>query len=173
MKHLVLIGFMGSGKTTLGKVLADELLLPFIDLDEVIEQQQGLSIARIFADFGEPHFRDLESTALEKAISTPQSQIIASGGGIVLRAANRQRIKDSALCLFLNAPPDVFLPRIRRDTILRPLAQQATDRELSRLWKERLPFYLEIAHHHIDAAQAISKSASIIQKWLKEQNNQE
>jgi shikimate kinase/3-dehydroquinate synthase len=121
MRHLYLIGNMGSGKTTVGKRVAERLGLPFYDLDQRIEQATGLTIAELFAQQGEARFRDLESCALAEIAYLPQA-VVATGGGVVLRADNRALMRSKGWVIYLRASPDTLWRRL----------QHATDRPLLR-----------------------------------------
>ena len=112
-RHLYLIGYRGTGKSTVGRLLAEVLGLTFVDLDQQIEAAAGTSIAGIFAAEGEAGFRDRESAALFQ--STPPS-VIATGGGIVLREENRRHLKASGFVVWLQASAEAIWGRIQADT---------------------------------------------------------
>ena len=103
---MILIGPMGSGKSTIGKLLASRLSLSFMDMDEVIVQKAGKSIPRIFEEDGECVFRALEGESLEALASNSEPKVIATGGGAVLSVPNRERIKRAGRVIWLDAPPD-------------------------------------------------------------------
>ena len=92
--NIILAGFMGTGKTAVGKMLAEKLHRSFVDMDALIEEQAGKSITRIFAEHGEPHFRAIE-TELVKKLSQQKEQVIAAGGGIVLNPENIRNFSQS------------------------------------------------------------------------------
>ncbi len=146
-KSIVLVGLMGAGKTTLGKRLAARLNLPFVDADEEIERAAGLSIAEIFARFGEPAFRDGERRVIARLISGPV-QVIATGGGAFVDAQTRALILASGIAIWLQADIDVLVERTaRRDT--RPLLKTGDPKVvLTDLLHQRTPAYAQ-AHIHV------------------------
>lgn len=116
---IVLVGLMGVGKSTVGKRLAHRLGLPFVDADNEIEEAAGMSIADIFAQFGEPYFRDGERRVIQRLIDG-RPKVIATGGGAFVNDATRALILSDALAIWLDADIDVLVERVRRrDT--RPL----------------------------------------------------
>jgi shikimate kinase len=139
-KPIVLVGMMGVGKTTVGRRLAQRLALPFVDADAEIETAAGMSVADIFARFGEPHFRDGERRVIARLIDgTPK--VIATGGGAFIQPETRALILDQALAIWLEADIDVLAERVgRRDS--RPLLRGRNPREvLTELAQLRDPFY--------------------------------
>lgn len=114
-KNLVLIGFMGTGKTTVGRILAARLDLVFTDMDDCIVQRAGKSIPAIFADDGEPAFRTLERQVVVD-LSAQSGLVIATGGGVVLNPDNIRDLGRNGLLAGLTASPDVILDRLRHDT---------------------------------------------------------
>lgn len=120
---IVLIGMMGSGKSTVGRRLATRLRLPFVDADQEIEAAAGMSIADIFATHGEPHFRDGEAKVIARLLEGG-AQVLATGGGAVLREETRKRIHDKAVSIWLKADGEVILRRVKRRAE-RPLLQTA------------------------------------------------
>jgi shikimate kinase len=138
-RAVFLVGFMASGKTTLGRELASRLHWNFLDLDENIQLREGKAIADIFSDRGEPAFRAAETAALKDAVeSITHDTVIALGGGAFAQEHNRKLI-GSWPSFFLQAPVDELWQRCSEDRNIRPLLQ---DRErFGRLHDERLPFY--------------------------------
>ncbi|OVE75181.1 hypothetical protein BVX97_05700 [bacterium E08(2017)] len=121
MKNIVLVGFMGTGKTAVGKALADKLGMTFLDMDDVIVKREGKSIPDIFAQDGEPYFRDLEkSIAVE--LSEQEDLVIATGGGIVLNQANIDAFSSTGLVACLSLAPETILERVESDSN-RPLLE--------------------------------------------------
>jgi shikimate kinase len=147
---LVLIGFMGAGKSTLARMLAAELACPLADLDEEIARIHG-PIPELFTARGESGFRALEHHQLTGLLATlPRPAVLALGGGAFLQPANRQLLdRHSATVIFLDAPFDVLHERIRSTAHERPLA--ADPERLRRLYELRRPTYL-LAHHTIDTS---------------------
>lgn len=127
--NLILVGFMGTGKTVTGKVLAERLGRAFVDMDGVIEAREGRSIPRIFSESGEPHFRELER-ALVQELAAQQNLVIAPGGGIVLNPDNIRDFSATGRVICLRASPEWILKRVGHDTN-RPLLQ--TDDKLGRI----------------------------------------
>ncbi len=138
---IFLIGFMGCGKTTMGKRIASSMRLPFFDIDCLIEEAQESSIAGIFDSYGESYFRDLETRILEKI---PENGVCATGGGIVLREKNRALLKAKKhRIILIDTPWEILWDRIKGSD--RPLLKGKTESEIKRLWSERLPYYRECA----------------------------
>ncbi|MCC6422417.1 MAG: shikimate kinase [Phycisphaerales bacterium] len=112
---ILLVGYRGSGKTTIGKKLADRLWQPFVDTDDLIVRAAGKSIKEIFAESGEEAFRDLESNALQQALAL-KDHVISLGGGAVIREQNRELIKNSGhRVIYLRCEPDILHQRIGAD----------------------------------------------------------
>ena len=144
-QHIFLVGPMGVGKTTVGKQLASLLHRPFIDVDAEIETRCGADIPWIFDMEGEQGFRQRESKVLEDIIASNPSSVIATGGGVVLSAKNRQLLQSSGQVIYLSASEQQLYERMRRDKS-RPLLQ-VEDREkvISQLLEVRDPLYKEVA----------------------------
>jgi len=144
-----LIGLPGSGKSTVGRQLARRLQLPFFDSDQVIEQQLGCSIREYFEHEGEERFRDTEESVIDQLTQNPQG-VLATGGGVVLRPANRQHLRQRCQVVYLNSSPDELFRRLRRD-VKRPLLQVADPLgRLRDLHAVRDPLYRETAHFVIE-----------------------
>jgi shikimate kinase len=137
----VIIGFMGTGKTTVGRLLAERLGRRFVDLDEAISAQAGRSIADIFRSGGEGAFRQLEQEALRRALAQPDT-VLATGGGAACREPNLTMMLAAGTVVALSAPPEEVLRRTGRDSG-RPLLDGAADPlEAARdLLQQREPFY--------------------------------
>lgn len=150
MKNIVLLGFMGTGKTAIGKKVAERLDMDYLDVDELIEEEAGISISEIFSRFGEAHFRDLESKMVEK-VSQYENKVMATGGGIVLRKENMDNLRKKGILICLTARPEVILERTK-DEHHRPLLEVdyplATVKELL---KFRAPYYAQ-ADYSIDTS---------------------
>lgn len=139
-RNLVLVGFMGAGKSTIGKMLADALSWRFIDLDHVIEAQAGQTISGIFSTSGEALFRQMESAAL-RMLQLQDSCVIATGGGIVGRAENWVTMRQLGVTIYLQASWETLAARLAGCTN-RPLARQEQGVERVRaLYDSRLPLY--------------------------------
>ena len=138
---IYIIGFMGSGKSTLGKELAVALQLPFIDLDQEIELLEDLTISEIFSQFGETYFRHKETTILSDLTS---AGVYATGGGIVIRQINRELLRQNAECIiWLNTDWKVIWQRIKSSN--RPLVNVNSPSQIEELYLQRLPLYQELA----------------------------
>jgi shikimate kinase/3-dehydroquinate synthase len=142
MRHLYLIGNMGSGKTTVGKLVAERLGLPFYDLDQRIEQATGLTVAELFAQQGEARFRDLESRALAEIACLPQG-VVATGGGVVLRETNRVLMRRTGWVIYLRTSSETLWRRLQHTTD-RPLLRTESPYEtLQTIVQTREPLYQE------------------------------
>ena len=135
--RIFLIGYMGAGKTTVGKVLAQELNSPFIDMDYFIEEQYGTSITEIFADSGEQYFRNLEKESLNRLIMDNKKAIIATGGGTPCFNDNMEQMKQSSVTIYLSASHKTIYERVSRDAH-RPLVSGKTETELKTYIKTHL-----------------------------------
>ena len=138
--NVILCGYMGSGKSTVGKALAAERGMEFLDTDAMIEEGEGCTIREIFENRGEAAFRDLETKYLEKLSVTAVNTVIATGGGMVLRSENRELMKKTGLVVWLKAGEETTFDRVKNDTG-RPLLDSAGEEELkkkiSAMLKER------------------------------------
>ena len=143
-RNIILIGPMGSGKSTIGNIIARRLHREFEDSDHFIEERTGVDIARIFDVEGEQGFRDRESNALKELLGE-NGRVIATGGGSILREENRQLLKQKGYIIFLDTSVNQQMHRLRRDK-KRPLLQTDNPRErLEALLAERRPIYLDLA----------------------------
>ena len=126
---ITLTGFMGSGKTTVGKVLADFLGCPFMDLDDLVVKKAGKSIPDIFAQDGEPAFRQQEVQVLRKTVDkyAESTAVLALGGGAVLAPASAALLHEKTVCIYLRATLDTLLARLAGETSGRPLLQEIPD----------------------------------------------
>lgn len=113
MRHVFLIGLSGSGKSTVGRLLAQRLARPLLDIDALIEEECGERIPALFAQHGEAYFRDCESRVLAKAVQQTEAAIIVTGGGIVVRPENRALMADRGIRVYLHVEPDVAIQRLR------------------------------------------------------------
>ncbi len=144
-RPIVMVGMMGSGKSTVGRRLAARLGRRFIDADKEIEERCGVSIATIFELEGEAGFRRREAAILDE-LTGLASIVLATGGGAVIDAANRRLLRARALVIYLRASPADLWHRLRRDRT-RPLLQTADPRaRIAELLAQREPLYEEVAH---------------------------
>ena len=150
--NVILVGMMGSGKTTVGRLVAERTGREFIDLDEMIEQQVGKRIAQIFEEVGEEGFRELETQTLRE-IAGATHAVIATGGGLVIKAENRRILQDLGIVVWLDAPPDELLKRIGNDESRPMLHGQNPMKRLERLLSERRGFYADASNIHLDTTE--------------------
>ena len=143
---LAIVGYMGSGKTTLGRLLARATGLEFVDLDRTISKKAGKEIPEIFAEYGEGRFRDLEREALREALDGKTPCIVACGGGVVIRPENRALLQ-GVTTIFLREDIGVLYGRTRGPG--RPL-RAASREEFESRYDERLPFYREVADFEVE-----------------------
>jgi shikimate kinase len=131
---------MGTGKTEVGKELAERLGYGFIDTDELIEKKEGISISEIFDRYGEPYFRDIESEVI-KDVSRKDKVVISTGGGAVIKSENRENLKRKGILVCLTASPEVIYSRTGNSE-KRPLLNVADPyKRIKELLKERAPYY--------------------------------
>ena len=150
MVNLFIIGMMGSWKSTVGRKLAQNMAMEFVDTDDAIEEVTEMKISDIFREFGEDRFREMETAFfIEKAKQT--GQVFSTGGGIVLESENRKVLKKYGTTFFLNASMETLANRIH-NTTKRPLLANSENVQfrLEQIWKERKSFYTSSAHHTID-----------------------
>lgn len=180
----VLIGFMGSGKSSVGRRLASALRLPFIDLDSDIEKAAGMRISQIFAAIGEAEFRRCETEALRIVLGKPA--VISSGGGLVTREENRALLRTAAQngshIVYLRAQADTLAGRIRRQPGTRPLIDghdtpldmEATRKRVRELLAERAAWYEDCATLTIDTdrLRADGVVSEIVRRLGENRNNQ-
>jgi len=146
---ILLVGLPGSGKSTVGRQLARRLGLAFTDTDHAIEQRIGCSIREFFEREGEDAFRDIEEEVI-RDLAQQGAGVLATGGGAVLRPANRERLRAGGHVIYLRSTPEEIFRRLRHDTH-RPLLQVADPlARLRTLYEERDPLYRETAHFTIE-----------------------
>ena len=148
---LSLVGMPGCGKSTVGRHLARQLGLRFLDSDAEIERRIGMSIRDVFAQRGEDAFRDIEQDIIDELTAQP-GIVLATGGGAVLRPSNRDALHSRTHVFYLRSTPEELLRRLRNDT-QRPLLQVADPgRKLRELFRERDPLYRRTAHFVVESA---------------------
>ena len=148
--HLVLVGLMGSGKTTVGRLLAERLHRPFFDSDEMVEARTGRTVREIFETDGEAAYRPLETEALLEALAASEPAVIAAAGGVVVSPVNRAALKDRAgEVVWLRASPLLLVDRaLRQDH--RPLLEHDPMGTLAHMAADRTPLYTEVADRIVD-----------------------
>ncbi len=141
-RRLYLVGFMGAGKSTVGRLVAKRLEWRFVELDDRIEARSGRSIPTIFREEGEQAFRDLEGQILREVARGETPCVVACGGGVPLRAENRRVLRETGVPIHLIVHPETVLDRVGEDGG-RPLLPSGEDREkrVKRLWEERQDAY--------------------------------
>lgn len=143
MKNIVLLGFMGTGKTAIGRRLAQKFGMEFVDIDDLIQKDQKKSIAKIFEENGEPYFRDVEKRIIRE-ISEKQGLVIGAGGGAVLFDENLKNLEKNGILICLTATPDVILKRTR-GLAHRPLLNvEDPKKRIEELLQKRAPYYAKI-----------------------------
>lgn len=156
-KIVALVGLPGSGKSTVGRQLSRRWGIPFLDSDHEIERRTGGAVRDFFAQHGEVAFRDLEQSVIaELCADTSHAKILATGGGAVLREANRQTLHQQCHVFYLKASPEELYQRLRNDRT-RPLLQvDDPAQRLRELFASRDSLYAEAAHYTIDSARLSS-----------------
>lgn len=149
-KNIVLIGFMGSGKTSVGIKLARAFDYNFIDTDLLIESDYGASISNIFNEKGEAAFREMETALLKRIVKTVKSTVIATGGGMPLNKENSKLLKMAGTVIFLRASKETTYLRISGDTNRPLLAGDDKSTRIGELIDQRYPIYVEASDHIID-----------------------
>jgi shikimate kinase len=144
-QHLVLVGMMGVGKTTVARVVGERLGRPVLDSDLVIEARTGRTVREIFAEDGEDAFRALETAMLVEALASPEPVVIAAAGGVVLSERNRATLRDSgARVVWLCADPSTLVERVKTGGH-RPLLDEDPAGTLRLMFEQREPLYREVA----------------------------
>ncbi|REB10187.1 shikimate kinase [Sporosarcina sp. BI001-red] len=160
MNKVYLVGFMGCGKSAIGKRLSFFTKLPFYDMDHEIVQKTGMTIPQIFATYGEERFREMETEFLKTF--RDEMCIIATGGGVAMRKENRKLMRESGLVFFLDAPFRDIWRRIATDKN-RPIVQRSTRSEIEKLYQKRYDAYKESAHFLVQTRQrSLSKVTEYI-----------
>ena len=162
---MAIVGYMGSGKSTVGRILAEDLDWQFLDLDRAVAERANLSIPEIFDLSGEPHFRDLERWELLEALGGPKRRVLACGGGVVIDPRNRALLMEVP-SVFLWEDADILYRRTRGPA--RPLRGTSYE-DFARRYAERLPYYLEVASLQVEPKDRPPRRvADEILEWLRE-----
>lgn len=166
---IYLIGLPGSGKSTIGQLLAKSLQNDLCDIDQLIETRQNQTINEIFAEKGEEYFRELESETLQEIINSDDDLIVSTGGGIIIKKSNRELLAQQKYTVFCHSTPKAIYKRISGDKH-RPLLQNADAyQKLSELYNERCQLYLDVAKTTINTETlSPSDAANSIIKWLEQ-----
>lgn len=164
MKNIFLIGFMGSGKSTVASYLAENYGMEIIEMDQLIVEREGMSIPDIFSQKGEPYFRDAETNLLIE-IQSEENKVVSCGGGVALRERNVEEMKKGGKIILLNAKPETILERVKDDDN-RPLLRGNKNVDfISNMMEQRRPKYEGAADFVI---QTDGKSAEVICKEIFE-----
>ena len=170
---IFLIGFMGSGKSLIGRLLAEKLSLDFIDLDQAIEEKYGGSIASFFSERGEKQFRDMEAAYLRET-ELLRNIVIATGGGTPCFYGNLDWMNDNGLTIFLSVPPQIIAQRLEREYVHRPLLKGKSEKEFAQFIEEklesRMAFYESaqfVCHAHNNAEDIVCGIAEYFSRFIK------
>jgi shikimate kinase len=168
--NIVLIGFMGSGKSTVGQRLADELSMDYLDADELIEKTEKMSVNDIFAKKGEPYFRKVE-TSIIKTIQEYDNFVISTGGGMVLLKENVKMLKEVGPLILLWADPESIYERIKNNTH-RPLLNVENPLDaIKAILDKREPIYKKVADKIIDTSEIkIDEVVERIREYINAEN---
>ncbi len=159
--NIVLCGFMGCGKSTVGRLLAKQLDLTFCDSDLSIEQREGCSINEIFSRRGEEYFRATEKEVI-KELSTQKGLVIATGGGVVINPENAENLRKTGLVIFLDVTPETVLKRLKGDATRPLLMRDDKEAAVRELLNYRKPIYQAAAHFTVDADREALKTVEEI-----------
>jgi shikimate kinase len=166
MANIVLTGFMGAGKSAVGRKLEELTGMEMVDTDDMIEQSAGMAISEIFEKFGEPHFRKLEKKAVKEA-SELKNHIIVTGGGVVLKEENINNLRKNGKIIYLHAPAEVLYERIKDETH-RPLIQVDDPLlKIKELLLFRAPFYANNDFTIDTADMSVDEVADEVMKIIK------
>jgi shikimate kinase len=169
--NIILIGFMGVGKSAVGHLLASELELNFLDTDELIEKTEGRKIGEIFALDGEPYFRQVETETL-KTLQDYDNFVLSTGGGVVLKEENVALLKSIGPVVLLKADSDIIYGRIKNEKH-RPLLEVADPKaEIVKILESRDPYYSKAADYAVDTSKLTPEAAAKeIIEWQRSKSN--
>jgi len=174
-RNILLVGYRGTGKSSVGKRLAEVLGMGFLDMDHLIAEEEGFSIARIVQEKGWPYFRRKEKQLLQR-LSCNSGQVIATGGGVILDPENRSLLRRMGFVIWLTADIDVMVARLKTDPVgaeQRPTFSEMDLREETGLiLKERMPLYEEVSDFSLDTSdlsigETVDEIVGIIHKGMK------
>ena len=169
-RPIALVGLRASGKTTLGRLLAERLARVFVDLDEEVSREDAAlratndarTAGEILASAGEPYFRDLEERALERVLSRTDAIVLATGGGVVERARNRLLLRTRARCVWLDVPVEELQRRMRADSTVRPaLLGRDAIAEVAEIAARREPWFRELDALRIEKVGALTAAVEV------------
>lgn len=168
VKNIILIGFMGTGKTSVGKLLAKELGIGFIDTDEEIEKENHQTISNIFQEYGEEYFRKLETDYIKKLYSLKKPMVISTGGGLPLRECNAAVLRELGIVVYLQAKKDTIINRVKENKNRPLLNGEHLSKQIDNLLSLREPTYKKCAHIKINTDSSLSEIVSAIKKQYNE-----
>lgn len=145
MNHIVIIGFMGSGKTRVGKRLSNDLELPFVDVDRVITKKMDLTVKEIFQRFGEPYYRALETLTIKALIEDKERKVISLGSGLPIQEQNQKYLKDLGTIIYLKGSAETLKKRLEGNSSNPLLEGENQDEKIKKLLKQRDPIYTKYA----------------------------
>ena len=145
MNHIVIIGFMGSGKTRVGKRLAKDFDIPFVDIDRVVTKKMNLSSKEIFDRFGEPFYRALETTAVKALIEDPEQKVISLGSGLPMQEQNEKYIKKLGTVVYLKGSYETLKKRLENSSSNPQIEGADKADKIKKLLKQRDPVYAKFA----------------------------
>lgn len=163
--HIVLVGLMGTGKSTIGRRLAKSLGRPFLDSDTLVEHRTGRTVRQIFAADGEPAFRDLEHQVLHEALASEAPSVIAAAGGAVLDARSRAELTEHSFVIWLQAAPAMLAKRVANGTH-RPLLDDDPVGVLTAMATDRAELYAAVADAVVDVTPLSMDAAAVAVEQL-------
>ena len=150
MNHIVIIGFMGSGKTKVGKRLAKDFNLPFIDVDRVVSKKMNLTMKEIFERFGEPFYRALETTVIKALIDDPEQKVISLGAGLPMQEQNAKYIKKLGTVVYLKGSYATLKKRLENSSNNPLIEGEDKEDKIKKLLKQRDPVYAKYAEDELE-----------------------
>ena len=163
MRNIYLCGFMGCGKSYMGKKLAEKLGCTLVDLDAYIEEKEDKTIPEIFAEQGEPHFRELEAKYIREM---PGNSVVATGGGAIINPVTAETARNAGTVVFLDADFELCYNRIKGDTH-RPLVMKNTKEQLNELFNKRREIYLKNSDFSVNSNLSETEILDMILKGIK------
>ena len=151
-RKVILIGYMGAGKSSVGRVLAKKLNWRLLDMDEEIVRREGMAVTEIFRLHGEEAFRQMETRLLEDLLGEEEALVISAGGGLPVRQENHLLLKRLGTVVYLQVDKDTVVRRLQGDTSRPLLAGEELEQKVERMLKERGPFYREAADLTVDVS---------------------
>lgn len=165
--HIVLIGMMGVGKSTVGRRIARELHRPFLDSDDAVVARTGRPVTEIFATDGEATFREIEASVMDELLSDATPSVIAAAGGSILSPATRSKLDATGIVIWMRAPVDVLVGRTSRGTHRPALATDPLG-TLTRMESDREDLYAEVADITVDCTRSITEVVASILDAVQE-----